>query len=50
MLETATLVVQQPSAEAQRIDVYVLVVVAALLVCGLASIARELRAEAGFHL
>ena len=46
MLETAALVVVQPSAEAQSIGVYVLVGLIGLLVCGLLAIARELRPEA----
>jgi hypothetical protein len=46
MLETAALVVVQPSAEAQSIGVYALVALVGLLVCGLLAIARELRAEA----
>jgi hypothetical protein len=46
MLETAALVVVQPSAEAQSIGVYVLVGLVGLLVCGLLAIARELRPEA----
>lgn len=46
MLETAALVAIQPSAEAQRIGVYVLAAIVGLLVCGLITIARELRAEA----
>ena len=46
MLDTAALVAMQPSPEAQRIGVYVLAAIAGLLVCGLVTIARELRAEA----
>ena len=46
MLETAALVVVQPSGEAQSIGVYVLVGLVGLLVCGLLAIARELRPEA----
>jgi hypothetical protein len=45
MLETAALVAMQPSPEAQRIGVYVLAAIVGLLVCGLITIARELRAE-----
>ncbi len=46
MLETATLVALQPTPEAQRIGVYVLSAIVGLLVCGLISIGKELRAEA----
>lgn len=50
MLETAALVAMQPSPEAQRIGPYVLAAIAGLLVCGLITIARELRAEAACRL
>jgi len=50
MLDTAALVAIDPSPEAQRIGLYVLLAIAALLVCGLISIARELRAEASARL
>ncbi len=46
MLETAALVALEPSPEARLVGLYVLVAIAVLLVCGLISIARELRAEA----
>lgn len=45
MLETAKLVAATPSPEAERIGVYVLAAIVGLLVCGLVSVARELRAE-----
>jgi len=46
MLETANLIAAHPTPDAQRIGVYVLAAVVGLLVCGLVSIARELRTEA----
>lgn len=45
MLETATLIAAQPTAEAQRIGVYVLAAIFGLLVCGLIAVAKELRQE-----
>ena len=45
MFETASLIASQPSPEAQRIGVYVLAAVFGLLVCGIVSVARELRQE-----
>lgn len=50
MQETAALVAMQPSADVQRIGVYVFAAIAGLLVCGLITIARELRAEAASKL
>lgn len=46
MLQSATLIAAQPSPDAQRIGVYVLAALMGLLVCGLITIAKELRAEA----
>jgi hypothetical protein len=46
MLETASLIAAAPSAEAQRLGVYVLAAVFGLMVCGLVSLAKELRQEA----
>ncbi len=45
MFDTLNLLAAAPSPEAQRIGVYVLAAITGLLVCGLISIARELRAE-----
>lgn len=45
MFAAASLVTAIPSAEAQRIGVYVMAAILGLLVCGLISLARELRAE-----
>lgn len=46
MLETANFVVSQPSPDAERLGVYVLAAIFGLLVCGLVSLAKELREEA----
>ena len=46
MFETTSLEAAAPSAEAERIGVYVLAAIVGLLVAGLISIARELRSEA----
>jgi hypothetical protein len=46
VFETATLIASQPTPEAQRIGVYVLAAVFGLLVCGVISVAKELRQEA----
>jgi hypothetical protein len=45
VLETATLIAAHPTAEAQRIGVYVLAAIVGLLVCGAISVAKELRRE-----
>lgn len=45
MIETATLIASQPSAEAQRIGVYVLAAIFGLLVCGAISVAKKLRRQ-----
>lgn len=45
VLETATLIAAQPTAEAQRLGVYVLAAIFGLLVCGVISVAKELRQE-----
>jgi hypothetical protein len=45
VIETATVIVLQPTAEAQRIGVYVLAAIVGLLVCGVISVAKELRRE-----
>jgi ABC-type transport system involved in cytochrome c biogenesis permease subunit len=45
-LETARFVVSQPTPEAERIGVYVLAAIVGLLICGLISVAKELREEA----
>jgi hypothetical protein len=45
VLETVTLIAAQPTAEAQRIGVYVLAAIVGLLVCGAISVAKELRRE-----
>ncbi len=45
MLETATLIITQPTAEAARMGVYVLAAIVGLLVCGFVSVAKELREE-----
>jgi hypothetical protein len=46
MFEAASLAIAQPTPEAQRLGVYVLAAVIGLLVCGLVSLAKELRQEA----
>lgn len=46
MLEAASFVMSEPGPEAQRIGIYALAAVLGLLVCGLVSLAKELRAEA----
>ncbi len=46
MLQSAALIAAQPSPDAQRVGVYVLAALIGLLVCGLITIAKELRAEA----
>jgi hypothetical protein len=46
MFEAASLAIAQPTPEAQRLGVYVLAAVFGLLVCGLVSLAKELRQEA----
>jgi len=46
MFDTASLAAAAPSPEAERIGVYVMAAIVGLLVSGLISIARELRAEA----
>lgn len=46
MLEAVNLIAAPPTAEAQRIGVYVLAAVFGLLVCGAVSLAKELRREA----
>jgi len=45
MLQAASLIAAQASQEAQRVGVYLLATIVGLLVCGLVSIARELREE-----
>jgi hypothetical protein len=45
MLETARFVVSQPTPEAERLGVYVLAAIVGLLVCGVVSVAKELREE-----
>jgi hypothetical protein len=45
-LETARFVVSQPTPEAERLGVYVLAAIFGLLVCGVISVAKELRREA----
>jgi hypothetical protein len=45
-LETASFIVNQPTPEAERIGVYVLAIIVGLLICGLISVAKELREEA----
>lgn len=45
MFHTASLVSAAPSPEAERLGVYVLAAIVGLLVCGLISVAKELRAE-----
>jgi hypothetical protein len=45
-LETARFVVSLPTPEAERIGVYVLAAIVGLLICGLISVAKELREEA----
>jgi hypothetical protein len=44
-MSISSLVFSQPTPEAARIGVYVLAAIFGLLVCGLVSIARELREE-----
>jgi hypothetical protein len=46
MFEAASLAISQPTAEAERLGVYVLAAVFGLLICGAVSLARELRQEA----
>ena len=45
MIETATLIANQPTADAQRIGVYALAAIFGLLVCGVISVIKELRQE-----
>jgi len=45
VIETATLIATQPTAEAQRIGVYVLAAIVGLVVCGIVSVIKELRQE-----
>ena len=45
MLETVKFVVSQPTPEAERLGVYVLAAIFGLLVCGVISVAKELREE-----
>ena len=45
MIETATLIANQPTADAQRIGVYVLAAILGMLVCGVISVFKELRHE-----
>lgn len=45
MFQTASLIAAQPTADAERLGVYVLAAIVGLLVCGLVSVAKELRAE-----
>lgn len=45
-LATASFIINQPTPEAQRLGVYVLAAIFGLLVCGVISVAKELRAEA----
>ena len=45
VIETATLIASQPSAEAQRVGVYVLAAIFGLLVCGAISVAKKLRRQ-----
>jgi hypothetical protein len=45
MLETVKFVVSQPTPEAARLGVYVLAAIFGLLVCGVISVAKELREE-----
>ena len=46
MFEAASLAIVQSTPDAQRLGVYVLAAVFGLLVCGLVSLAKELRQEA----
>ncbi len=46
MSEAVSFIASQPSAEAARVGVYILAAVIGLLVCGLVSLAKELRQEA----
>jgi hypothetical protein len=45
VIETATLIANQPTADAQRIGVYALAAIFGLLVCGVISVIKELRQE-----
>jgi hypothetical protein len=45
VIETATLITTQPTADAQRIGVYVLAAIVGLMVCGVISVVKELRQE-----
>lgn len=45
MFETASLIASQSTPEAQRLGVYVLAAIVGLLVCGVISVAKELRQE-----
>lgn len=46
MFEAAAFAISEPGPDAQRVGIYVLATVLGLLVCGLVSLAKELRAEA----
>ncbi len=46
MFEAASLAMAEPTPEAQRLGIYVLAAVFGLLVCGLVSVAKEIRREA----
>lgn len=45
MLQTVNFIATQPTAEAKRMGVYVLAAIFGLLVCGIVSVAKELREE-----
>ena len=45
MIETAIVIASQPTAEAQRIGVYVLASILGMLVCGVISVSKEIRHE-----
>ena len=45
MLQTVNFIATQPTAEAERMGVYVLAAILGLLVCGIVSVAKELREE-----
>ena len=45
MLQTVNFIATQPTAEAERMGVYALAAIFGLLVCGIVSVAKELREE-----
>jgi hypothetical protein len=49
MFDTAGLVAAAPTPEAERVGIYVMAAIVGLLVSGLLSIVRELRAEASYR-